>query len=105
VIAPEAAAAILYRDPSLGRDLAERLRITPPDLVALGLVDRVIPEPPGGVPARPYTAMEQLASGVAAEITDLVALAPRRRLRQREKRWRSIARPSARASKRREGGR
>ena len=105
VIAPEAAAAILYRDPSRGPELAERLGITAPDLVRLGLVDRVIPEPPGGVPAHPQAAMEQLASGVASEIEGLVALAPRRRLRQREKRWRSIARPTARGSKGRGRGR
>jgi acetyl-CoA carboxylase carboxyl transferase beta subunit len=105
VIAPEAAAAILYRDPSRGPELAERLGITAPDLVRLGLVDRVIPEPPGGVGAHPQAAIEQLASGVASEIEGLVALAPRRRLRQREKRWRTIARPSARASGRSSKGR
>jgi acetyl-CoA carboxylase carboxyl transferase beta subunit len=99
VIAPEAAAAILYRDPSRGPELAERLGITAADLVRLGLVDRVIPEPPGGVGAHPQAAMEQLASGVASEIEGLVVLAPRRRLRQREKRWRNIARPTARGSK------
>jgi acyl-CoA carboxylase subunit beta len=105
VIAPEAAAAILYRDPSRGPELAERLGITAPDLVRLGLVDRVIPEPSNGVGAHPQAAMELLASGVASEIEGLVALAPRRRLRQREKRWRTIARPTARRSKGRDLGR
>ncbi len=99
VIAPEAAAAILYRDPSRGPELAERLGITAADLVRLGLVDRVIPEPAGGVPAHPQSAMEQLASGVASEIESLVALAPRRRLRQRERRWRTIAGPPGRIKK------
>ena len=105
VIAPEAAATILYRDPSRGPELAERLGITAPDLVRLGLVDRLIPEPPGGVPAHPQAAMALLASGVVSEIEGLAALAPRRRLRQREKRWRSIARPDGRASARSSKGR
>jgi acetyl-CoA carboxylase carboxyl transferase subunit beta len=95
VIAPEAAAAILYRDPSRGPELADRLRITSTDLVSLGLVDHVVPEPAGGVLADPQAAMQILASGVAEQVESLMALTLRRRLRQREKRWRSIARPSA----------
>jgi acetyl-CoA carboxylase carboxyl transferase subunit beta len=105
VIAPEAAATILYRDASRGPDLAERLAITTDELVRLGLVDRVIHEPDGGVLADTQTAIGRLASGVASEIEGLVALAPRRRLRQRQKRWRSIARPSPVRSKGRARGR
>jgi acetyl-CoA carboxylase carboxyl transferase subunit beta len=105
VIAPEAAAAILYRDPARGPELAERLGITTDHLVRLGLVDRVIPEPDGGVLAHPHDAMQRLASGVATEIEGLVALAPRRRLRQRRRRWRSIAAHSGRSSRQGSTGR
>ena len=103
VIAPEAAAAILYRDASRGAELAERLAITTDDLVRLGLVDRVIPEPPGGVLAHPQAAVLRLASGVATEIEGLVDLTPRRRLRQRERRWRSIAAPAGGSGSSRSG--
>lgn len=48
VIAPEGAATILYRDASRAPELSERLRITADELLDLGLVDAIVPEPPGG---------------------------------------------------------
>jgi len=48
VISPEACAAILWRDASKGPEAAEALRPTSDDLIELGLVDKVIPEPSGG---------------------------------------------------------
>jgi acetyl-CoA carboxylase carboxyl transferase subunit beta len=44
VIAPEGAAAILERDASKAPELAERLRLTSADLLALGIVDAVVTE-------------------------------------------------------------
>jgi acyl-CoA carboxylase subunit beta len=46
VIGPEGAAAILERDASKAPQVAERLRLTSGDLVALGIADRIIPEEP-----------------------------------------------------------
>jgi acetyl-CoA carboxylase carboxyl transferase subunit alpha len=48
VIPPEGCAAILWRDANRKVEAAEALKITAPDMVALGLVDGIIPEPPGG---------------------------------------------------------
>ena len=48
VIMPEACAAILWRDPSLNRQAAEALKLTANDALRLGLIDGIIPEPPGG---------------------------------------------------------
>ncbi len=48
VIPPEGCAAILWRDASKKVEAATALKITAPDMVALGLVDDIIPEPPGG---------------------------------------------------------
>jgi acetyl-CoA carboxylase carboxyl transferase subunit alpha len=48
VITPEGCAAILWRDPALTPRAAEALRLTSKDLVELGIVDDVIPEPFGG---------------------------------------------------------
>ena len=44
VIAPEGAAAILERDGSRAPDVAERLGLTSADLLALGIVDGVVPD-------------------------------------------------------------
>jgi acetyl-CoA carboxylase carboxyl transferase subunit alpha len=48
VIPPEGCAAILWRDANRKIEAAEALKITAPDLLGLGLIDGVIPEPSGG---------------------------------------------------------
>jgi acetyl-CoA carboxylase carboxyl transferase subunit alpha len=48
VIPPEGCAAILWRDANRKVEAATALKITASDMVALGLVDDIIPEPPGG---------------------------------------------------------
>jgi acetyl-CoA carboxylase carboxyl transferase subunit alpha len=48
VISPEGCASILWRDSAKAETAAEALRITATDLIALGLIDEVVPEPEGG---------------------------------------------------------
>ena len=48
VISPEGCASILFRDASRAEEAATAMKITARDLAAMGLVDEVIPEPPGG---------------------------------------------------------
>lgn len=61
VIAPEGAAEILHRDTSRAPELADQLRTTSADVVALGIADDVIPEPPGGA----HTDLEATASSIS----------------------------------------
>jgi acetyl-CoA carboxylase carboxyl transferase subunit alpha len=51
VITPEGCAAILWRDQERKADAAEALRITAPELLRLGVIDEIIPEPTGGAQA------------------------------------------------------
>ncbi len=48
VISPEACSAILWRDAARAQEAAEALRVTAEDVQALGLIDKIIPEPPTG---------------------------------------------------------
>ena len=48
VIPPEGCAAILWRDANRKVEAAEALKITAPDLLNMGLVDAIVPEPTGG---------------------------------------------------------
>ena len=48
VISPEGAASILWRDASKAIDAATNMRITAPDLLEMGMIDEIIPEPVGG---------------------------------------------------------
>src|SRR3954471_23790137 len=74
VIPPEGCAAILWRDANKKVEAANALKITAPDMVALGLVDDIIPEPPGGA-HNDYDAatalVDQALSATLAELTPL----------------------------------
>jgi acetyl-CoA carboxylase carboxyl transferase subunit alpha len=48
VASPEAAASILWRDSSRAVDAATNMKITAQDLLKLGIIDGIIPEPVGG---------------------------------------------------------
>ena len=48
VISPEGCASIMWRDANQKERAAEALKITADDLLALGLIDEVVPEPEGG---------------------------------------------------------
>jgi acetyl-CoA carboxylase carboxyl transferase subunit alpha len=48
VISPEGCASILWRDPSKSLQAAEAMKLTAKDLLKLGVIDEIIPEPLGG---------------------------------------------------------
>jgi acetyl-CoA carboxylase carboxyl transferase alpha subunit len=74
VISPESCSTILFGNPARAEEMAERLRITPADLLRLGLVDAVVPEPAGGAQADPG----QAAANVRAALCQVLGeLAPR----------------------------
>lgn len=60
VISPEGCASILWKSAERASDAAETLGITATRLKTLGLVDRVVPEPPGGAHRDPRTAAQSL---------------------------------------------
>ena len=56
VIPPEGCAAILWRDSGRKVEAAEALKLTAPDLLALGVIDEIVPEPIGGAHTDPAQA-------------------------------------------------
>lgn len=48
VISPEGCASIVWKDADKMREAAEALRLTAQDLLTLGVIDRIVPEPRGG---------------------------------------------------------
>src|SRR5918998_467040 len=76
VIPPEGCAAILWRDANRKMEAAAALKITAPDMLALGLVDAIIPEPPGGAHNdydRATALVDQALSEALAEVSSLPA--------------------------------
>jgi acetyl-CoA carboxylase carboxyl transferase subunit alpha len=87
VISPEGCAAILWRDASLRERAAESLRLTAPDLMALGVVDEIIPEPAGGAHADPDAAALALAPVLKRHLAELVRVRPEKLVRRRAEKY------------------
>jgi acetyl-CoA carboxylase carboxyl transferase subunit alpha len=90
VAAPEAAAAILWRDASRAPDAAAGLGITADALLEAGIIDRIIPEPPGGAHRSPDIAARVLAECLTVELDQLLTLTPAELLEARYERYRSV---------------
>ena len=73
VISPEGCAAILWKDQSAVRQAAENLHIRASDLLALGVIDKIIPEPPGGAHIDPETAFKNTDQVLHQTLTKLQA--------------------------------
>jgi acetyl-CoA carboxylase carboxyl transferase subunit alpha len=86
VIPPEGCSAILWRDGGHAQEAAEALRLTAQDLLRLGVVDQIVPEPLGGAHRLPKEAVEQLGSAIDEALRPLLGLdGPTLRSQRREK--------------------
>ena len=74
VASPEACASILWRDAGKAPDAATALKITGKDLLQLGIVDEVLPEPAGGNNWAPIQAGKVLKDALQKHLTDLLRL-------------------------------
>jgi acetyl-CoA carboxylase carboxyl transferase subunit alpha len=90
VISPEGCAAILWEDARRAKDAAEVLRITAPDLLKLGVIDGVIPEPPGGAHRNWQAAAQAIQRAVGAALAELTALSPGELVQQRYAKFRRM---------------
>ena len=71
VISPEGCAAILWRDSAKASAAAEALKLTAPDLIELGVIDEVIPEPIGGAHRNVEGASKILKERIVAHLDEL----------------------------------
>jgi acetyl-CoA carboxylase carboxyl transferase subunit alpha len=70
VISPEGCASILWKSADKAPDAAETLGITANRLKTLGLVDRVVAEPPGGAHRDPTTIMQTLRKSLMDALSE-----------------------------------
>jgi acetyl-CoA carboxylase carboxyl transferase subunit alpha len=71
VISPEGCASILFRDASRAEEAATAMKITAPDLAAIGLVDEVIPEPAGGAHVDHEETFRRVDRVLSAQLAEL----------------------------------
>jgi acetyl-CoA carboxylase carboxyl transferase subunit beta len=90
VISPEGCAAILWKDQDRKNEAAEAMKITAPDLLALGVVDEIIPEPPGGAHTDPEAACRRVGDVLERALNDLQRLPTKELIARRYEKFRAL---------------
>ena len=71
VLSPEGFASILWKDPSRRGEACDVMKLTAQDLKALGVIDRIIPEPLGGAQRDPKALFAALDQAIADALCEL----------------------------------
>ncbi len=74
VISPEGCAGILWKDRQYKEEAARALKMTSKDLIQLGLIDHVIPEPLGGAHRDPFQMASRLKLYLRNTLKELMAI-------------------------------
>src|SRR5713101_1988519 len=90
VISPESCAAIIWRDSAKAELAASALRLTAKDLLGFGLIDGIIPEPPGGAQEDPDAAAELLRGKLRDALEELGRLSQQELVQQRYMKFRRM---------------
>src|SRR5262244_1718172 len=90
VISPEGCAAILWGEASKAQEAAELMRVTAPDLLLLGVIDAIVPEPPGGAHRNWEAAASSLRAALREQLAELGKKSARQLVEERYARFRRI---------------
>jgi acetyl-CoA carboxylase carboxyl transferase subunit alpha len=98
VITPEGCASILWKDGAMADEAAARMKMTAPDLLRLGVVDRVIEEPAGGAHQDHDEAARHVEAAIADALVELDAVGgPGELIEHRYRRFRAMGAVASRA--------
>lgn len=90
VISPEGCAAILWKDGAKAPEAAQVLKLTAEDLLKMGIIDEVVPEPLGGAHRDPQTTAKELKEAINKNLKVLGALSKEELLKSRYKKFRGM---------------
>ncbi|AQQ52813.1 acetyl-CoA carboxylase carboxyltransferase subunit alpha [Planococcus lenghuensis] len=90
VISPEGAASILWKDSGLAQTAAEAMKITAPDLLQMGIIDRIIPEVRGGAHHDVERQAGFVFTALQQSFAELLPLDGERLIEQRYAKFKSI---------------
>ncbi|HEX5410980.1 MAG TPA: acetyl-CoA carboxylase carboxyltransferase subunit alpha [Terriglobia bacterium] len=90
VIAPESCSSILWRDWEHKEEAARILKLTADDLLALKIIDEIVPEPPEGAHADPQAAAAHLRTALERSLAELAGISAEDLLRRRTERLRTL---------------
>ena len=92
VITPEGCASILWRDAGRAPDAAQAMKVAAPDLKALGLIDEIIEEPPGGAHSDHEATFEAVRAVLVRQLADLSDKSVKELLDERYDKFRAMGR-------------
>jgi acetyl-CoA carboxylase carboxyl transferase subunit alpha len=92
VIPPEGCAAILWRDANKKVEASAALKLTAPDLLKAGIIDRIIAEPVGGAHTNPAAAAALVTDVLDEVLAEISALDSGTRLERRYSKFRNMGR-------------
>ena len=90
VMSPESCAAIIYRDSGRAADAAAALKLTATDLLELGLIDGIVPEPGEGAHTDPDQAAEAVRTTLRASLAELTSLSAQKLIDDRYLKFRRM---------------
>jgi acetyl-CoA carboxylase carboxyl transferase subunit alpha len=93
VISPEGCASILWRTAEKAPQAAEAMKMTAKDLMQLGVIDRIVPEPMGGAHRDPKVTAQALGQAIGEELDALAGKSPRQLRKLREERFMALGKP------------
>ena len=92
VISPEGCAAILWNDPEMRDRAAEAMKLTAGDLLELGVVDEILPEPVGGAHVDWAESARTLGDALRRHLGELSTKSPQDLVRERLEKYRRMGR-------------
>ena len=91
VITPESCAAIMWRDSAQKQPAAEAMRISAPEVAAIGCVDEIVPEPAGGIHTDREAGEGLLGAVLKKHLKELKAMPVDAMVAARQQKFRNIA--------------
>jgi len=90
VISPEGCAAILWKSQEKVEEAAENLKLTAQDLLKIGLIDGIIPEPRGGAHRDPEKTAANIKESIMKNLDELTDMPPEELIKTRYEKYRRI---------------
>jgi acetyl-CoA carboxylase alpha subunit len=98
VISPEGCSTILWSDATAAPRAAAALKVTPPDLLRLGIMDAIVPEPAEGAHTDPVATAANLKTALLTCLEELLPVDGAELVEKRYQRFRAFGSPGTQAS-------
>ncbi|HXV74323.1 MAG TPA: acetyl-CoA carboxylase carboxyl transferase subunit alpha, partial [Sphingomonadales bacterium] len=95
VISPEGCASILWRTTEKAKEAAHALKITAEDLLALSVIDEIVPEPVGGAHRNPKRAIAAMGDAIDRALHELAEVPGEKLKALRRQKFLSMGTPGA----------